>query len=69
MAHRNRFVVWAVAVALWSSTAASAAEVQVYTDREIRPVLLEALNRAERTIDVEMYVLSDAEVVEALAGC
>jgi phosphatidylserine/phosphatidylglycerophosphate/cardiolipin synthase-like enzyme len=50
---------------LWALTA-WAGEVQVYTDREIRPALLEALRRAERMIDVEMYVLSDVEVIEAL---
>ena len=43
-----------------------AGEVHVYTDREIRMALLELLNRAERTIDVEMYVLTDDEVTAAL---
>jgi phosphatidylserine/phosphatidylglycerophosphate/cardiolipin synthase-like enzyme len=43
-----------------------AGEVHVYTDREIRTALLELLNRAEQTIDVEMYVLTDDEVVLAL---
>ena len=43
-----------------------AGEVRVYTDREIRPALLELLNRAERTIEVEMYSLTDDEVAEAL---
>ena len=43
-----------------------AGEVHVYTDREIRTALLELLNRAERTIDVEMYVLTDDEVTAAL---
>ena len=41
-------------------------EVHLYTDREIRPALLELLNQAEQTIDVEMYVLTDDEVVLAL---
>ena len=43
-----------------------AGEVQVYTDREIRPALLEFLNGAEKSIDVEMYVLTDAEVIDAI---
>ncbi|MBI2495925.1 MAG: DUF1669 domain-containing protein, partial [Candidatus Omnitrophica bacterium] len=43
-----------------------AGEVHVYTDREIRTALLELLNQAEQTIDVEMYVLTDDEVVVAL---
>ena len=41
-------------------------EVHVYTNREIQTALLELLNRAEQTIDVEMYVLTDDEVVLAL---
>ena len=41
-------------------------EVHVYTDREIRPALLEFLQGAEKSIDVEMYVLTDAEVLDAL---
>jgi len=43
-----------------------AREVHVYTDREIRPALLEFLHGAEKSIDVEMYVLTDAEVIDAL---
>ncbi|MBI2175104.1 MAG: phospholipase D family protein [Candidatus Omnitrophica bacterium] len=43
-----------------------AGEVHVYTDQEIRPALLELLNQAEKTIDVEMYVLTDAEVIAVL---
>ena len=43
-----------------------AGEVQVYTDREIRPALIGLLNHAERSIDVEMYTLTDAEVLDAL---
>ena len=55
-------------VTLWLLTGGvgSAGEVHVYTDREIRTALLELLNRAERTIDVEMYVLTDDEVLVAL---
>ena len=41
-------------------------EVHVYTDREIRPALLEFLNGTETSIDVEMYVLSDAQVIDAI---
>ena len=46
--------------------AAWAGEVHVYTDREIRPALLEFLNGAERSLDVEMYALTDAEVIAAM---
>ena len=53
-------------ICLVAVSQAHAAEVQVYTDREIRPVLLKQLNRAEHTIDVEMYSLTDDEVVTAL---
>lgn len=43
-----------------------AEEVRVYTNREIRPALLELLNQAVQTIDVQMYVLTDDEMVLAL---
>ena len=43
-----------------------AGEVHVYTDREIRPALLDFLHGAEQSIDVEMYVLTDAEVIDAI---
>jgi len=51
---------------LLAAPGAWSGEVHVYTDREIRTALLELLNRAEQTIDVEMYVLTDDEVVVAL---
>ncbi len=43
-----------------------AGEVQVYTDLEIRPALLEFVNGAERSLDVEMYVLTDTQVIDAM---
>ena len=43
-----------------------AGEVHVYTDREIRPALLELLHGAKQSIDVEMYVLTDAQVIDAI---
>lgn len=43
-----------------------AGEVQVFTDKDIRPALLELINQADTTIDVEMYVLTDVEVLAAL---
>jgi len=57
-----------LAVALWLLTSGLgwAGEVHVYTDREIRPALLELLNGARETVDVQMYVLTDDEVVLAL---
>lgn len=58
---------WLFAAALALAAAPSwAGEVHVYTDREIREALLELLNGAQRSIDVEMYVLTDDEVVTAL---
>lgn len=54
------------AVWLLAAGVSWAGEVHVYTDREIRTALLELLNQAEQTIDVEMYVLTDDEVVLAL---
>ena len=43
-----------------------AGEVQVYTDREIRPALLECLNTAQESLDIEMYTLTNPEVIAAL---
>ncbi|MDP3723973.1 MAG: phospholipase D family protein [Candidatus Omnitrophota bacterium] len=66
---RQRRGVLAVACAaafLLAGAPAWAGEVHVYTDREIREALLELLNGAQRSIDVEMYVLTDDEVVTAL---
>ncbi len=65
---KNRSVMnLALLVCLMIGTGNSwAGEVHVYTDRDIRPALLELLNRAERTIDVEMYTLTDAEILAAL---
>ena len=57
-----------VVVAVWllAGGVGWAGEVHVYTDREIRTALLELLNGARETIDVEMYVLTDDEVAVAL---
>ena len=55
-----------VAALVLAAPGAWSGEVHVYTDREIRTALLELLNQAEQTIDVEMYVLTDDEVVLAL---
>jgi len=64
---RQRWDVLAVACAMaFLLSPAWAGEVHVYTDREIRPALLELLNGARETIDVQMYVLTDDEVVLAL---
>ena len=61
---------WMIAVVAGATaivfSTAWAGEVRVYTDREIRPALLEFINQAERSIDVEMYVLTDTEVIAAL---
>ena len=43
-----------------------AGDVHVYVDREIRPALLQQLNRAERTIDIEMFTLTDDAVITML---
>ena len=51
---------------LLAAPGAWSGEVHVYTDREIRPALLELLSQAEHSIDVEMYVLTDAEVIAAI---
>ena len=51
---------------LLAAPAAWSGEVHVYMDREIRPALLEQLNRAERTIDIQMFTLTDDEVIATL---
>lgn len=64
----QRCMVGVVTASLSLLAAASlwAAEVQVYTDQEIRPALLELLNQAEQSIDVEMYTLTARDVLTAL---
>ena len=66
MRQKWRAIGLGVSVALALSLETWAGEVHVYTDREIRPALLELLNQAERSIDVEMYTLTDTEVLTAL---
>ena len=55
-----------IGLALIGSCSAFAGEVQVYTDRAIRPALVECLNNAQKSLDIEMYTLTDAEVIAAL---
>ena len=62
--HRS---VVALCTALWMTAwPVWAGEVHVYTDRQIRPALLEFLHGAEWSLDVEMYVLTDPEIIDAI---
>ena len=66
MGQRCRVGVVTVSLSLLAAASLWAAEVQVYTDREIRQALLEWINQAERSIDVEMYTLTSRDVIAAL---
>ena len=45
---------------------AHAGEVEVYIDKEIRPAILRLISEAEKQIDIEMYILTDQDVIEVL---
>jgi len=47
-------------------SSAQAGEVEVYVDKEIKPVILRLIYEADKTIDIQMYILSDQDVIEAL---
>jgi phosphatidylserine/phosphatidylglycerophosphate/cardiolipin synthase-like enzyme len=40
--------------------------VNVYVDKEIKPVILRLIYETDKTIDIQMYILSDQDVIEAL---
>lgn len=66
MRYKRKWLLLAATLTLLFCWPTWAGEVHVYTDRGIRPALLEFLRQAEHSIDVEMYTLTDHEVVEAL---
>ncbi|MFH1504168.1 MAG: phospholipase D family protein [Candidatus Omnitrophota bacterium] len=57
-------IIFATVVVFISS--AQAGEVKVYVDKEIKPVVLRLISEAEKQIDIEMYILTDRNVIEAL---
>ena len=65
-----RWKMWCICVVLAVSaglpTAGWAGEVHVYANREIKPIILQLIQRAERTVDVQMYTFTEQEVIRAL---
>ena len=45
---------------------AQADDVHVYVNREIKPVVLQMIQRAEQTVDVQMYTFTEQDVIRAL---
>ena len=43
-----------------------AQEIQVYIDREVKPAILTLISEAEKEIDIEIYILTDQDVIKAL---
>jgi len=39
---------------------------EIYIDRQIKPKVIELINNAKRSIDIEMFILSDRDVIKAL---
>ena len=39
---------------------------EVYIDRQIKPKVLELINHAKQSIDIEMFILSDKDIIKAL---
>ena len=61
---------WTVGLALVIGTFTAglgwAGEIQVYANREIKPIVLQLIQRAERTVDVQMYTFTEQDVIRAL---
>ena len=43
-----------------------AGEVRVYANREIKPVVLQLISQAHQSLDIQMYTLTDQEVIRSL---
>jgi phosphatidylserine/phosphatidylglycerophosphate/cardiolipin synthase-like enzyme len=57
-------IIFATVVVFISS--AQAQEVKVYVDEEIRPAILKLIYEADEQIDIQMYILTDQDVIKAL---
>ena len=57
-------VIFAIVVVLTSSVYAQ--EIKVYFDREVKPAILELISEAEKEIDIEVFILTDQDVIKAL---
>jgi phosphatidylserine/phosphatidylglycerophosphate/cardiolipin synthase-like enzyme len=58
------FAILAIVVILVSP--AYAQEIQVYIDREVKPAILNLISESEKEIDIEVYILTDQDVIKAL---
>lgn len=58
------FTIFAIVVVFTSSTYAQ--EIQVYVDREVKPAILELISESEKEINIEVYILTDQDVIKAL---
>jgi phosphatidylserine/phosphatidylglycerophosphate/cardiolipin synthase-like enzyme len=61
----SKYLIIFVTVAVFISSAL-AEEVKVYFDEEIKPVILKLIYGAEERIDIQMYILTDLDIIRAL---
>ena len=54
------------ALGLLTAAASWAREVRVYANREIKPAVLQLIHQAHQSLDIQMYTLTDQEVIRAL---
>ena len=47
-------------------TFVQAAEVHVYANREIKPVVLQLISQAQQSLDIQMYTFTDQDVIRTL---
>jgi len=57
-------VIFAIVVILTSPVYAQ--EIKIYVDREVKPAILTLISEAEKEIDIEVYILTDQDVIKAL---
>ena len=66
MGRKTWYGVGVLALGLLVHGLAWAGEIRVYANREIKPAVLQLIERAERTVDVQMYAFTAQDVIRAL---
>jgi phosphatidylserine/phosphatidylglycerophosphate/cardiolipin synthase-like enzyme len=61
----SKYLIIFATVAVFISSA-QAREVKVYLDDEIKPVILKLIYEADEQIDIEMYILTEQDIIRAL---
>ena len=66
MGRKTWYGIGVLALSLLAHGLAWAGEIRVYANREIKPVVLQMIQRAEQTVDVQMYTFTEQDVIRAL---